>query len=99
MKTAESNRLSCFHINLSLNSSASVAACELFDLGDAYAVEVALDRVLESGCRNCEFDGSLCGLSGEQGIDKTCAEGVTAANAVNDVEVVGLREAILLTVV
>lgn len=55
-----------FGLKLSLYSARAVAAGELFYLAYAYTVIVALYCVLKSGCRYCEFNGFLGGLSGEK---------------------------------
>ena len=85
--------------NLSLNASGSVTACELFDFGNADAVEVTLDGMLECGSCNCKFDRLLRSLALEKGIDQTGTEGVTAADTVNNVQMVGLGEAVVLAVI
>ena len=41
---------------LSLHASAAVAACQLFDLCNADAVKISLDRVLECRCGNRKFN-------------------------------------------
>ena len=59
-------------------------------------VEVALNGVLQCGSSGSEFDNALRITSVEGSVDQTAAEGVAAAYAVNDVQVVALGEAILV---
>ena len=82
-----------------LNTSRSVSACESLNLVYGDHIEVALDSVLEAGCRNCELYCVLSRVAHKAGVDKTAAKAVAAAYAVNDVHVVGAREAVILTVV
>ena len=89
----------CFSLRLSLDSTCAVTACESLYLINRYHIEVAFDGVLEAGCRNCEFNSVLSGVTVEAGVDKTAAEAIAAADSVNDVHVIGLREAVLLAVV
>ena len=77
---------------LSLHPSRSVSPRQLLHLGDADTVEVALDGVLQSGSGNRKLNGGLGVLAREQGVDQPCAKAVTAANAVDDVEMVGLEK-------
>ena len=51
--------------------------------------------MLQSGSCNCELDSLLSALAGQQAVDQAAAEGVAAANAVDDVQVVLLGEAVL----
>ena len=51
--------------------------------------------MLQSGSCNCELHSLLRALAGQQAVDQAAAEGVAAANAVDDVQVVLLGEAIL----
>ena len=53
------NPVFVYLFGLSLYTTRSVAARELFDFRHADAVEVALDGVLECGCRNGKFDRFL----------------------------------------
>ena len=75
---------------LSLDTAGAVAACQLLDLGNGDHVVVAADGVLQSGSSNCELNSFLSGLAGQQGINQAAAEGVTAADAVDDVQVISL---------
>ena len=52
--------------------------------------------MLQSGSCNCELDSLLGALAGQQAVDQAAAEGVTAANAVNDLQLVLLGEAVLV---
>ena len=52
--------------------------------------------MLQRRSRNRKFYSCLGVLAGEQGVDQTAAEAVTAANAVDDVQVVLLGEAVLV---
>ena len=81
--------------DLSLDAAGAVAAGQLLDLSHGDVVVVAADGVLQSGSSNSELDGFLAGLAGQQGVDQTAAEGVTAADAVDDVQVVQLGEAVV----
>ena len=83
----------------SLDTAAAVAAGQLLDLSNGDHVVVAADGVLQSGSRNRELNRSLSVLSAEQSINQTAAEGVTAANAVDDGQVVLLGEAVVLAVI
>ena len=82
--------------SLSLDTAAAVTAGQLFDLSDSDHVVVTADGVLQSGSSDCELNSFLRGLAAQQGVDQTAAEGVTAANAVDDVQVVLLGEAVVL---
>ena len=84
---------------LSLDTAGAVAACQLLNFGNSDHVVVAADGVLQSGSSNSELNSSLGVLAGQQSVDQTAAEGVTAANAVDDVQVVLLGEAVVLAVV
>ena len=75
-----------------LHSAGGVAGSQRLDLGNADQIEVVLDAVLEAGGGYREIDGVLRGLSVQHGIDKARAEGVAAADAVNDMDVIGRRE-------
>ena len=85
--------------DLALDTAGAVAAGQLLDLSHSDMVVVAADGVLQSGSSNGELNGLLAGLAGQQGVDQTAAEGVTAADAVDDVQVVLLGEAVVLAVV
>ena len=63
-------------VRLSLHSTATVTARELFDLCDRYAVVVALNAVLERRCRNCKADSTLAILARKERVYKSCAEAV-----------------------
>jgi len=52
--------------------------------------------VLQSGSSNSELNSVLGALAVQQGVDQAAAEGVTAADAVDDVQVVLLGEAVLV---
>ena len=65
-----------------MNSSRGVTARKLFNLGNGHHVVIAADRVLECRRGGCELDRLLRRFAREKGIDKTAAEGITAANAV-----------------
>ena len=75
-----------------MHSAGGVAGSQRLDLGNADQIEVVLDAVLEAGSGYREIDGVLRGLSVQHGIDKARAEGVAAADAVNDADVVGRGE-------
>ena len=85
--------LICQAEKLSLDTAGAVAACQLLNLGNGDHVVVAADGVLQSGSSNCELNSCLGVLAGQQSVDQTAAEGVTAADAVDDVQVVQLGEA------
>ena len=84
-------------MKLSLDSSGAVATCELLNLSESNHIVVALDGVLKCGCSNCKLNCALSGLAVEESVDKTAAEGVTAAYTVDDVEIVLLGEAVLVS--
>ena len=52
--------------------------------------------MLQSRSSNCELNSLLGALAGQQSVDQAAAEGVAAANAVDDVQVVLLGEAVLV---
>ena len=84
---------------LSLNTTGSVAAGEFFNFCNRNAVIVAFNGMFESGSGNSKVDGFLGGFSGKESVDKTAAEGISAANAVDDSEVIGAAEAIVFAVI
>ena len=79
-----------------MNTTGSVAAGELFNLCESYHVVVALDGVLECRCCNCKFNSCLGVLAVHQSVDQAAAKAITAAYAVDDVEIVLLGEAVLV---
>ena len=83
-------------MKLSLDSTRSVATCKFLNLCKSNHVVVTLKRVLKSGCSNCKLNCALSGLAVKKGVDKSAAEGVTAAYTVDDVEVILLGEAVLI---
>ena len=83
-------------MNLSLDTTGTVAASQLLNLGNSDHIRVTLDGVLQSGSCHCELDSSLGVLTGQQAVNQTAAEGVTTAHAVDDVQVVLLGEAVLV---
>ena len=86
----------CKKSTSALNTAGTVAAGQLLHLGHGDHVVVTLNGVLQSGSGNCEFHCRLSILAGQQGVDQAAAEGVTAAHAVDDVQVVLLGEAVLI---
>ena len=52
--------------------------------------------MLQSRSSNSELNSFLSALAGQQAVDQAAAEGVTAANAVDDVQVILLGEAVLV---
>ena len=85
-----------FMFLLSLNTTGAVAACEFFNFCKGYHVVVAFDGVLECGCCNCKFNSCLGALTVHQTVNQAAAEAITAANAVDDVKVVLLGEAVFI---
>ena len=81
---------------LALDTAGTVAASQLLDLSNSNHVVVAFDGMLQSGSSNSKLNSFLGGLAVQQGVDQAAAEGVTAANAVDDVQVVLLGEAVLV---
>ena len=65
---------------LALDTAGAVAASQLLHFIDADHVIVAFDGVLEAGGCHSEFKGALAVLAGEEAVDKTGAEAVTAAD-------------------
>ena len=55
--------------------------------------------MFECGSRNRKVDCFLGGFSGKEGIDKSAAEGISAAYTVNDSEVIGAAEALVFAVI
>ena len=84
---------------LPLHTAGAVAAGQLLHLRDGGEVVVALDGVLQSGGRHGELHRRLGVLAGQQGVDQAAAEAVAAADAVDDVQVVELGEAVIGPVV
>ena len=70
---------------LALDTAGTVAASQLLDLSNSNHVVVAFDGMLQSGSSNSKLNSFLGGLAVQQGVDQAAAEGVTAANAVDDV--------------
>ena len=87
---------SVFSCKLPLDTAGTVAACQLFHFSNCNHIVVALDGVLLGRSSNCKFNSCLGILAGEDGVDQTAAKAVAAANAVDDVQVVLLREAVLV---
>ena len=52
--------------------------------------------MLQSGSSNCELNSILSALAGQQSVDQAAAERVTAANAVDDLQLILLGEAVLV---
>ena len=92
----DANRFSGKSLNLALDTAGTVATGQLLDLGDSDHVIVALDGVLQGRSSNSELNSILGALAVQQGIDQATAEGVTAANAVDDAQLVLLGEAVLV---
>ena len=81
---------------LALDTAGTVAASQLLDLSNSNHVVVAFDGMLQSGSSNSKLNSFLGGLAVQQGVDQAAAEGVTAANAVDDTQLVLLAEAVLV---
>ena len=85
---------------LSLHSACTVAAHELFHVGNADTVKVADDAVLEAARRDGKFQRRLLVLILVQAVDQTARKAVTAADAVDDVaDFVFLRDVEILSVI
>ena len=84
---------------LSLNSAGGVALCKVFHLCYGYQIEIMLNAMLQAGGCHGKTDGILIAFTGEQAVDQTAAKAVTATHAVDNVQMIGLREAVILAVV
>ena len=82
-------------INLSLNAARTVAAHERFNVFNRNHIEIEFNGVLKAGSRNGVFNGILGGITADKGINKATAEGIAAANAINNVNGVFLGEAVI----
>ena len=56
-------------------------------------IEVMLDRVLQAGSCHGEVNGILIGVVLRKSVNECAAEGVTAANTVNDLDIIAAGEA------
>ena len=82
-----------------MHTAGAVAAGQLLHFRDGGEVVVALDGVLQRGSRHGELHRRLGVLAGQQGVNQAAAEAVAAADAVDDVQVIELGEAVVLPVV
>ena len=64
--------------------SRAVAACQRFDFLGANQVEIAVDRMLQCRSRNREFQRFTLRLLGQQTMNQTAGERITASDPVND---------------
>ena len=71
---------------------------KIFHFGYRHHVVVTLDRMLKRRSGYGKIDGALGVLAGKKRVDKTCAERIAAADAVNDVQIIFLREAVVFAV-
>ena len=78
--------------NSALNASRAVSLQECLDLRPTDPVVVALDRVLQAACGGGEFDDLLGRISASLGVDEPGGEGVSAADPVDDVDLVASAE-------
>ena len=81
---------------LALHAARAGTLHQALDLRDGDAVVVAQNRVLQAGCRHSKLQRGLFVRVGVQTVNQAAAEGVAAANAVDDVQVVLLGEAVLI---
>ena len=81
---------------LSLYTAGTIAASQLLDLSNGNLVEVALNRVFERGSSNSKLNGRLGVIAIQRSIDQAAAEGIAAADAVHNVQMILLGEAVLV---
>ena len=71
-------------LRLALYAAGARALHQGLDFRDGHAVVVADDGVLQAGSSHSELQRGLFVFVGVQAVDQAAAEGVAAANAVND---------------
>ena len=75
-----------------LHTAGGISGGQCCDLGHGNMVEVVLDGVLEAGRGHGKVNGLLCVIAAEHTVDQTAAKGIAAADAVDNVHMVGGRE-------
>ena len=81
-----------FHPHLPLHTTGAAAVSQCLNLCAADKVKVMLNAVLETGGCHGKVDCFLAVITGNQAVNKASAEAVTAANAIHNVNAVGLGE-------
>ena len=86
-------------ISLSLNAAGSVALCQGLNFVNSDQVEVVANGVLQAGSSNSKVNGALGVLANQLAVNQAAAEAIAAADAIDDMQMIALGEAVVLAVI